>query len=172
MRSVSLPRHPAVAYLFLVRRMKRTCALLSSLFLAATLAGAEQPPLKATVQQLLVTPKKFVGKRVDVTGYYRLGMEDSSLLADERAAKQPWSTDNSIWLDLEIWDPRYHPHRSPNVADPDDVRGRIVRVIGTFRYRKIISADLRSGRRAVLAYGHMGVWPRAIMDITYLRSVR
>jgi hypothetical protein len=138
----------------------------------ASCAAADGPAVKVTVQQLLATPKKFVGKRVDVTGYYRSGLEESSLLADARAAKKPWSTDNCIWLEPDIWDPRYHPHGSANIADPNNVLGRMIRVIGTFHYRRVIPADLRTGRTAVLAYGHMGVWAHAITDIIYLRPLR
>jgi len=152
--------------------MKRACACVLLPLVAAICVAGQQPPLKITVQQLLATPKKFVDKQVDVIGYYRSGDEDSSLLADARAAKEPWSTDNSIWLEPDIWDPRYHSHKSANIADPGDVTDRIIRVIGTFHYREIISADLRTGRRAVLAYGHMGVWSRAITEITYLRPAK
>ena len=152
--------------------MARTVLFFTLACLPVIMLAAEQPAEKVSVAQLLSTPEKFVGKRVDVTGYYRLQNEDSSLLADERAAAQPWSTDNCVWIDLEIWDPRYNPTRPANIADPDDVRGRMIRVRGTFRYHKIISADLRTGRRAVLAYGHMGVWPRALENITYLRPLR
>jgi hypothetical protein len=152
--------------------MKRTLACLLLLLLTAGALPAEQPRLKVTVQQLLATPQKFNGTRVDVTGYYRASLEDSSLLASRRVADQEWSTDNAIWLEPDIWDPRYHPHRPPNVSDVDDLKGRSVRVIGTFHYSKITAADERIGQRAVLAYGHMGGWERAISDITYFRPVR
>src|SRR5262249_2827716 len=154
------------------RRMTRVVACFTLMCLAVLMVAAEQPAEKVTVAQLLSTPEKFIGKRVDVIGYYRLQDEDSSLLADERAAAQPWTPDNCIGIDFEIWDPRFHHKRPPNIATTDDVGGRMIRVRGTFRYHKIIAADLRTGRKAVLAYGHMGVWPRALEDITYLQPLR
>ena len=145
--------------------------LLLSLLVAAS-AVAEPPPLKVTVHDLLATPRKFIGKRVDVTRYYRASLEDSSLLRRASRRKEEWSSDNAIWLEPDIWDPRYHPHRPPNVSDVDDLKDRTVRVIGTFHYQKIIPADERKRQRWVPAYGHMGGWARAITNITYFRAVR
>src|SRR5947207_7672749 len=96
--------------------MKRvTVAVLSLLCVAAT-ARAGDSPLRLTVQQLLATPEKFVGKRVDVTGWYLAVHEDSNLFASERAVDG--NLDHSIWL------------------QPDTrVGNRTVRVIGTFHYQ-------------------------------------
>jgi hypothetical protein len=75
---------PAVAHLVLVRRMMRI-ALLLSLVCASATASAGESPGKVTVQQLLAAPQKFVGKRVDVTGWYSVHAEDSQLYASSRA---------------------------------------------------------------------------------------
>ena len=101
-------------------------------FLAAAVASAvADQPLHVTVQQLVATPRKFDGKRVDSTGYYRASLEDSSLFVSSEAARQVNTHNNCIWLEPDIWDPRIHPHRPPNVADVDQVRGHTVRVVGT-----------------------------------------
>jgi hypothetical protein len=151
--------------------MTRATILLLSLLVAAS-AAAEPQALKVTIRDLLAMPRKFIGKRVDVTGYYRASLEDSSLLARAPRLKEGWSSDNAIWLEPDIWDPRHHPHRPPNVSDVDDLKDRTVRVVGTFHYQKIIPADERKHQRWVPAYGHMGGWERAITNITYFRAVR
>jgi hypothetical protein len=117
--------------------MTRASTSFALLMVVAACVAADEPPLKVTVQQLLANPKKFAGKRVDVSGYYRASLEDSSLLASVRVADERWSTDNAIWLEPDIWDPAIHRRRPPNVSDVDALRGRTVRVIGTFSYREL-----------------------------------
>jgi hypothetical protein len=129
-------------------------------FLAAAVASAvAEQPLHVTVQQLVATPQKFDGKRVDVIGHYRASLEDSSLFVSSAAARQANTHDNCIWLEPDIWDPRIHPHRPPNVADVDQVRGHTVRIVGTFSYRP---------RRE----GWGDLWDRAIKKITYFQRLR
>ena len=71
-------------------------AWLLSLVCASVTSLAGDPPLKVTVQQLVATPEKFVGKRVEVTGWYSVYVEDSQLYASSRAMSSG-SIDDSIW---------------------------------------------------------------------------
>jgi len=128
-------------------------------FFATAAACLAEQPLHVTVQQLLATPGKFDAKRVDVTGYYRASLEDSSLFVSAVTARQATTHDNCIWLEPDIWDPRIHPHRPANVADVDKLRGHIVRVVGTFSYR-------------LHREGWGDLWDRAIKKITYFQRVR
>ena len=155
----------------LVRRMKR--AVVVVLLLSLRWINADPPPVKVTVAQLLATPEKFDGKRVDVTGYYRGGLEERSLLADAQAAQEKWTTTNSIWLECAFWLPMRSPLPRDSMSWPEEVEGRTVRVVGTFHYQQPRAADKREGRREVVGYGYFhgihGGWARAITDMTYFR---
>jgi hypothetical protein len=153
--------------------MKRIITPCVVLLLTAGFARADSPAVRVTVQQLLATPQKFAGKRVDVTGFYHTSNGESSLFASERASDQNYGCENLIWLEPDIWDPRYHPHRPQNVAKSEDVERRIVRVIGTFHYqpRPILDKTVPYERR-YQGYGSFRMWARAIMDITYFRRAR
>jgi hypothetical protein len=148
-----------------------TCLVLAAL--VVPLRGAESPPLKATVQQLLDSPAPFAGRRVDVTGYYRTGTEDSCLIRCKDCANGPDPTKGSIWVDPIIWDPRYHPRRLPNVAKSDVVENRVVRVIGTFRYepRPIRGKDVPYEFR-YRGFGCYSMWPRDITNITFIQPAK
>ena len=125
------------------------------------------------MRELLAHPTKFVGKQVDVTGYYHTSNEESSLFASERASNQSRGCEDSVWLEPDIWDPRYYPQRPQKVAKSEDVERRIVRVIGTFHYqpRPILDKSVPYERR-FRGFGSYKMWARAIMDITYFQPVR
>jgi len=152
--------------------MKRVFVCAAILIVAAAVAKTPTT-LTVTVKQLLETPAEFAGKRVDVTGYYRTGTEDSCLLACKRCADDERDTEKSIWLDPVIWDPRYHPRRQPKVAKSDAVDNRIVRVMGTFRYepQPVRGKDVPYEFR-YRGFGCYNLWARQITDITYLQPVK
>ena len=132
--------------------MKRVASLLSLIVLCAS-ALAGEPPLHVNVQQLLVTPTKFAGRRVDVTGWYSAYAEDSQLFASRRAASG--SIDDSIWL------------------EPQCVANGTVRVIGTFHYEP----QPNRGKRVPYAqryrgFGSYRLNKRAILNITYIEAVQ
>ena len=110
--------------------MKHALAPSAVVLLTALAASAESPAMKVTVQLLLAHPTKFVGKRVDVTGYYHTSAEESSLFGSERASDQSRGCDDSIWLDPLVWDPRYYPRRPTGVARSEALDRRTVHVIG------------------------------------------
>jgi hypothetical protein len=138
----------------------------------ASIAAGEQP-LHVTVQQLLAKPEKFAGKRVDVTGYCHTSNDEISLALSERADEKHHSCENTIWLEPDIWDPRYHPQRPRNVAKPDDINFRTVRVVGTFHSepQPILDRSIPYERR-FRGFGSYKMWAREIAGITYFQPVR
>jgi hypothetical protein len=150
--------------------MKRvTFAVLSLLCVVAT-ASAGDPPPRVTVRQLLTTPEKFVGKRVAVIGYHNTSPEESSLFASEREARERWGPENSIWLDSTIGHRRL---RAAGAAPSDTLDGRIVRVVGTFRYEPHPIRDKRVPYEArYRGYGSFRMWGRAIDNITYFQRAK
>jgi hypothetical protein len=61
--------------------------------------AADTPPLKVRVHQLLAHPTKYDGWRVDVTGYYTAGMEDSQLWPSARVAQRARIFEESVYID-------------------------------------------------------------------------
>jgi hypothetical protein len=162
---------PAVAHLVLVRRMRRVFVLALSLTLAVATASAGDRPMHVTVHQLLATSRQFDGRRVSVTGYHHTGPEDSSLFASERDALTQ-DPKKSIWLD---WTVESSPllWRAWGGTAPSDIDGRIVRVVGTFRYEPHPFGD-KSGPSTgrPRGYGSWGLWGRTIQNITYFQRAR
>jgi hypothetical protein len=153
--------------------MTRVLASGVLLLIAVSVASAEPAALRVTVQQLLAHPAKFVGKRVDVTGYYHTSNDESSLFASEWESDHNYGCENSIWLEPDIWDPRDNPRRPPKVAKSEDVERRIVRVIGIFHYqpRPILDKSVPYARR-YRGYGSFRMWARAIADISYFQRAK
>src|SRR5438128_2165325 len=98
--------------------MKLISALPLLLLVGSSFAAAGAP-LKVSVRQLLAHPHDYDGRRVDVTGYYIAGMEDS------------------IYIDPAIWDPQLHPRKPKDLLDAEKLKKHVVRVIGTFRARGV-----------------------------------
>jgi len=137
------------------------CATVPSLLLLGCVlscAVSADQPLRVTVRQLLATPEKFADKRVDVTGFYRAGTEDSCLLACAHCADDEMRTEKSIWVE-HYTGPAYER--------------RTVRIIGTFRYQPnpILGASVPYERR-YRGFGCYNMWAREITDITHFQSVR
>jgi hypothetical protein len=162
-----------VAELGLVRRMTRVLLAILLLLVFFGSAWSGEQPLHVTVQLLLITPEKFAGTRVDVTGYCHTSNDEIGLAVSKRADEASHECENTIWLDPAIWDPRYYPHRPPNVAPPDQIDFRTVRVIGTFRYQPdpILDRSVPYERR-FRGFGSYRMWAREIADITYFQPVR
>jgi hypothetical protein len=151
--------------------MKRL--IIAFLLLGSGFIGAASPPVEVTVQQLLAEPQKFGGKRVDVTGYCHISSDEVSLAVSKQADERIHTCENTICLEPDIWDPRYHPQRPSNVAKPDKIDCRTVPVIGTFHYEPhpILDKTVPYEHR-YRGYGSFRMWARAIMDITYFQPVR
>jgi hypothetical protein len=135
--------------------------------------GAEAPPTyTVSVKQLLDTPEEFAGRRVDVTGYYRIFIHESCLLMCESCIDE-YGTERSIWLSTVVWSPYFSPRRPRNVAKSGAVENRMVRVIGTFHYEP--RPDRGQGvpymfRRR--GFGSYSMWNREIGEITYIQPAR
>jgi len=139
-----------------MRREALSTLLIVACFVSAAVSADQ--PLHVTVRQLLATPEKFAGKRVDVTGFYRAGTEDSCLLACAHCADDEVRTEKSIWVE-HCSGPAYERRR--------------VRIIGTFRYQPnpILGASVSYERR-LRGFGCYNIWAREITDITHFESVR
>ena len=101
--------------------------------LFALLAAADTPALKVTVEQLLAHPQNYDGQRVDVTGYYTAGMEDSQLWPSARIAGRGRMFQKSIYVDASV----YGPSRPGHIAHPDKLKNSLVRIVGTFYARRL-----------------------------------
>lgn len=95
--------------------------------------AADAPPSKVTVQQLLAHPKKYDGRRVDVTGYYTAGMEDSQLWPSASVARRGRLFKDSVYIDASV----YGPPKPPHIPHPDKLKNRVVRIVGTFHARRL-----------------------------------
>jgi hypothetical protein len=144
-----------------------------ALFCVVASTSAGEPPLRITVRQLLTTPDKFVGKRVAVTGYHHTETEESSLFASEREARKRWGPENSIWLDATLEGSPFLWRRRGGPAPSEWVGGRVVTVVGTFRYepRPIRDKSVPYAGR-YRGYGSYRFWGRAIDKITYFQRAQ
>jgi hypothetical protein len=150
--------------------MMRVLVPVLSLLCMLDSALAREHPLHVTVQQLLATPEKFAGRRVEVAGWYVALNEDSQLYASQDAARG--SLDDSVWLEPHIWDPRSHPHRPPGVAAARKVENCAVCVIGTFHYQP--QPNLGKSvpyERRYQGFGSYRLNKRAIDNITYFQRL-
>lgn len=162
-QSFALP-HVAPELRF-VRRMTRIVACIAVIFFAlAALAG--QPAAKVSVRQLLEHPEKFVGKRVDVSGYCHTSNEEISLSASKPADERRHDCDSSVWLDIFTSQPK-------NTAKDKNLSFKTVRVIGTFRYQPnpILDKSVPYEQR-YRGFGSYKMWAREITNITYLQPAR
>lgn len=137
-----------------------------SLFLLFV-AAANDVPRKVTVQELLATPTKFNGTRVDLTGYYHVGTEENALFANVQAAVKAQDTDTSIHLDTSKLYAGW-----PRLID--QAANHIVRVIGVFHYRKLVIIERNGGidAKSTFGYGHLGMYEREIDNIRYIQRIR
>jgi hypothetical protein len=135
-------------------------AAVALLLMSATMFAATEAPRKVSVGELLAHADKYDKQRVDVTGYYTAGMEDSQLWPSARAAKHS-RLDDSIYIDPNIWGSHLHAHRSKDLLDPDYLRDRSVRIIGTFLSRGVLP-----GVASTAPDGP------SITDVSYFRPVR
>ena len=144
-----------------------------SLILAVATVSAGERPVRVTVHQLLATPRQFAGKRVSVTGYHHKGPYESSLFASERVARKHWGPENSIWLDWTVEGSPLLWRVWGGTAPSESIDGRIVRVVGTFRYEPHpFGAKNVPYTGRYRGYGSWGMWGCAIQNITYFQRAR
>jgi hypothetical protein len=106
----------------------------------------QQPAQKVSVVsliQLIATPERFEGRRVQVEGFCRLVFEEQSLYL-HREDSELLNTANSVWLDVT---------REGREALNDT----FARVEGTFTQTQ---------------HGHLGMWPGSLGRISRLERVR
>lgn len=92
--------------------------------------------------QLVASPERFEGKRVQLLGYCRFGFEEHSLYL-HREDSLLLNTANAVWLDT--------------TERREDLNETFVRVEGTFTARD---------------HGHLGLWPGALVQISRLERAK
>lgn len=101
-----------------------------------------------SILRLLARPELYLGKRVQVIGFYRRGQELRSvfLSSDDARAGNP---QNALWVDFSGIE--------RNKLIDSRVKSGWVQVAGTFYY------DPAKGA------GHMGMWPAELREITFFQ---
>jgi hypothetical protein len=157
-------------------RVGTSVALLA---LIAAPVVAEPAPIKVSVRQLLMTPKNYNGRRVDVAGFYRGRYEDSSLCPTAYAAANIQGSQKEIWVEADIYNKGYGNPPQSRKSPEYNFTGR-VRIIGTFRCRPIFRRYVETrpdGHKVTfhsqpIGYGHMGLFSCALFDVTYFRALK
>jgi hypothetical protein len=141
-----------------------------ALLLAVVISGctAKRHAGDLTVAELFARPREFHDKRVAVIAYYSGDFEDSALY-----------TGPPIQLNLEnamiarsIW-------VEPGWRRMSRLRDHYVRVVGVFHYRPEIRREIETredGRQfesiITEGYGHMGVYPAELANISSFRPLK
>ena len=116
-----------------------------------------------TVNQILLTPKDYNGKKVTVKGYYVADFENSSLWCSKKMSESN-EFEQSIWIG--------GTHKSANLRN---LKGEEVE-FGYFRNRYIeVTGRLKSERDTVgtwvFGHGHMNLWPAEISEIEKVKEL-
>ena len=153
------------------------CAVVIA-FTTSIANAAGEPPIKIDVNQLIKHPKKYNGKRVEVTGYWVTSCEHCSDLYPSFEAEQR-SPLSGKWV--------YLGRFARNIEMPSTFRKRIskpypdydgyVRVVGKFeavemQKPKVISRSDKMERVIITqGFGWMGTESRQITEITKLDPI-
>ena len=164
-------------YISYMMRGSLLCALVI-VFVALTANAASELPIKVDINQLIKHPKKYNGKRVDVTGYWVTSCEHCSDLYPSFNAEQK-SPLSGNWVYLGKF--------APNIEMPTAFRKRIskpypdydgyVRVVGKFeavemQKPKVVSRSDKMERVIITqGFGWMGTESRQITQITKLEPI-
>ena len=149
-------------------RGRTVSALLAIAVFASCTARRE--PGDLTVAQLFEKPLEFDGKRVAVIGYYKIGMEETTLYTSPGGeCDHPPPGDIftcSIWV-------------SPGWRRGSRLTDQYVRIVGTFHYRPQFRREMLKrddGREfesvTTLGYGHFGLHPAELTHVTSFRPLR
>jgi hypothetical protein len=147
-------------------------------FAAAAISRANEPPIKVDINQLIKHPKKYNGKRVEVTGYWVTSCEHCSALYSSFEAEQR-SPLSGKWV--------YLGRFARNIEMPNAFRKRIskpypdydgyVRVVGKFeaienQKPKVVSRSDKMERVVITpGFGWMGTESKQITQITRLEPI-
>ena len=88
----------------------------------------------ASIMQLIVTPEKFSGKKVNISGYAVFGFENN-LISFHRDDYKYLISQNSLWLNVN----------KEKIGDLKKYSNSYVRIIGTFNTKDKGHMDLFSG---------------------------
>jgi hypothetical protein len=152
-----------------MNRVRCVGAILITLLVAA--CTAKRQPGDLTIAELFDRAAELNGRRVAVIGYYVYELENTSLYA----SPEEWQHEHllqdgvfgrSIWI-------------NPGWRRTSQLTNRYVRAIGTFRYRPEFRRTIEKrddGREfesiLPLGYGHMGLSPSELSDVTLFRPLR
>ena len=147
-------------------------ALVSFLLVACT---AKREAGDLTVSELFNRAAELNGKEIAVTGYYVCELENSSLYGSPSDWEHQYDDQHLLpdgVFSRHIWvDPGWR--RTARLTN------RYVRITGTFHYRPEFRRAMEKrddGREfesiTPLGYGHMGLSPAEITDVTLFRPLR
>jgi hypothetical protein len=158
-------------------RSRLPCALLIA-FAATDANSTSETPIKVDVNQLIKQPKKYNGKRVEVTGYWVTSCAHCSDLYPSFEAEQRSPLSGKCV---------YLGRFAPNIEMPDAFRKRIskpypeydgyVRVVGKFeavdtQKPKVVSRSDKVERVIITqGFGWMGTESKQITQITKLEPI-
>ena len=107
--------------------------------------------LFTSIVRLLANPSQYQGKQVEVIGYYVTGQELCAIFLNSEDARSG-NVQNGLWIDLR--------GSETNKLVDRKLKAGHVRIDGTFYY----TADEGAG--------HMGQWPAALTNVTFLQSTK
>jgi hypothetical protein len=110
---------------------------------------------KVALANLLSHMKDYAGKRVEVTGYYRVGFEMSALYQSQEDAAS-FQDSKALWIHLF----KIKRGQERNVKPADK---KVVRIIGVFEYNR---------KQPDLGVGHLNRWPAEIVEVELLEEVK
>jgi hypothetical protein len=135
---------------------------------AASSAVADSKPIDVSVQQLVVTPQQFNGKRVSVTGYF----DTTETHACDLRATKTRPNDNTHLINIEI-----PPRSEATLQRLTHNFSKLVRarIVGTFQYRYVgpiketpVYGDPHVQKIVTMqtGFGWGGLWDKQITKIS------
>ncbi len=140
---------------------------------ALVLAGctAKREAGDVTVEQLFDRPNQFDGKQVSVVGYYVYEYEHENLCASPQEDIQEHLLPDGVFA-RRIW-------VSPGWRRSGRLKDHYVRVVGIFHYRPQFRRTMEKRQDGSefesifpQGYGHMGLWPAEISEVSSFRPLR
>ena len=154
-------------------------SIIALVFLALVACTAKRQPGDLTVSELLNRGTELNGKRIAVIGYYVSELENSSIYEspgdwehqyDDQHLLPDGVFSRHIWVDPGWRDIAHLTNR---------LTRRYVRITGIFHYRPEFKRTIEKrddGREFesidTRGYGHMGLSPAELTDVTFFRPLR
>ena len=147
-------------------------------FAVPTANAVSEPPIKADINELIRHPKKYNGKRVEVTGYWVTSCEHCSDLYQSFEAEQR-SPLSGEWVYLGKFAPNIEMSAAfrKRILKPYPDYDGYVRVVGKFeavemQIPKVVSRSNKMERMIITqGFGWMGTESKQITQITKLEPI-